>query len=61
MLNPLTYLSEVQQELQKVSWPTYEQTAKMTALVITISAVVALYLVGLDYMFNELVSFLISA
>ena len=50
MTNPvLTYILEVKNELTKVSWPTKEETIRLTALVVIVSAVVAIYLGVLDF------------
>jgi preprotein translocase subunit SecE len=51
--HPFRYLSEVKNELQKVSWPTREQTIQMTLLVIVASVVVGAYIGALDYLFAQ--------
>ncbi|MBT3412899.1 MAG: preprotein translocase subunit SecE [Candidatus Jacksonbacteria bacterium] len=48
-----TYLREAQQELKKVTWPTREDLIKNTIAVIVVSLIVAAFLGGLDYLFNE--------
>ena len=48
-----TYLREAQQELKKVTWPTREVLIKNTIAVIVGSLIVAAFLGGLDYLFNE--------
>lgn len=48
------YLREITTELQKVTWPTREQTIEKTVLVITISVIAGLYLGFLDYIFQQL-------
>ena len=47
-MNPINYIKEVRGELTHVSWPTQKQVAAFTALVIGISAVVALFLGVID-------------
>ncbi|MBT7008488.1 MAG: preprotein translocase subunit SecE [Candidatus Jacksonbacteria bacterium] len=47
------YLREAQQELKKVTWPTREDLIKNTVAVIIVSLLVAAFLGGLDYAFNE--------
>ncbi|MBT7008242.1 MAG: preprotein translocase subunit SecE, partial [Candidatus Jacksonbacteria bacterium] len=42
-----------QQELKKVTWPTREDLIKNTIAVIVVSLIVAAFLGGLDYLFNE--------
>jgi len=50
----------VRGELRKVEWPTREEGTKLTAAVIGLSAVVGIFLGGVDYIFQELFRFLIS-
>lgn len=59
-LHPLQYFGEVNQELRKVSWPTRQQTVRMTALVIGVSAAVGVYIAGLDFLFKEVMAVLIK-
>jgi preprotein translocase subunit SecE len=49
-----TYLSEVALEIKKVNWPTRQETVRYTLIVVGISVGVALYLGGLDYLYNIL-------
>lgn len=44
-----TFLKEVRIELRKVTWPTRKETIRYTLTVIIISAAVALFLGGADY------------
>jgi preprotein translocase subunit SecE len=60
MLKLTTYLQEVTTELKKVSWPTKQRTINMTLLVIAASLVVAIYIGGLDFVFQKLVSSIIT-
>jgi preprotein translocase subunit SecE len=46
------FLKEVRLELKKVTWPTRQETIRFTLLVIGVSAGVALFLGGLDYLFS---------
>ena len=55
-----TYLKNVRGELTHVVWPDRKQALLHTALIIVISAVVALYLAGVDYVFTGVVDRLIS-
>jgi len=43
-------------ELKKVTWPTRQETLRLTVLCIIVSAIVGLILGVLDYGFAELVS-----
>jgi len=47
-----TFLKEARVELKKVTWPTRQDTIRYTITVIIISAVVALFLGGLDFIFQ---------
>ena len=48
----ITFLQEARVELKKVTWSTRQDTIRYTATVIIISAVVALFLGGLDFIFQ---------
>lgn len=47
-----TFLKESRVELQKVTWPSRQDTVRYTLTVIVISAAMALFLGGLDYLFQ---------
>ena len=57
-MNPIgsliTYLKEVWVEMKPVNWPTREQTIRLTIMVVIMSAVVAVLLGGLDFVFRQL-------
>lgn len=55
-----TYLRNVRGELAYVVWPDRKQAIVHTLLIIVISAVVAVYLSGLDYVFTGVVNRLIT-
>lgn len=54
------YLSDTINELKLVRWPTTQTTLKLTGLVIGISALVAVYVGSLDYLYTHLLSFIIK-
>lgn len=56
----VNYLKEVQIELSKVTWPKRDQVIRLTLIVFAISAIVAGYIGGLDYIFTKLIGFIIS-
>ena len=60
MVSPVGYLKEVVRELKKVSWPSRKQTVNKTILVIVISILLAVYLGGLDFVFQKLTETLIK-
>lgn len=59
MKSLLTYLRNVRGELTHVVWPDRNQAILHTFLIILISAAVALYIAGLDYVFAGVVNRLI--
>jgi len=59
-LNPVSYIKEVTSELKKVTWPTKKQTIDMTILVVIISLVVAIYLTGVDFILNKIITAIIK-
>ena len=46
------FLKEARLELKKINWPTRQETIKYTLIVIGVSAAVALFLGGLDYILS---------
>ncbi len=58
--NPIQYLSEVREEVKKVSWPSREQTIQKTTLVIVVSIFVGAYIGVLDYIFTQVMSLLVK-
>lgn len=59
-MKPLLFLQEVREELDKVVWPTREQTIRYTILVIIVTVAVGLILGGLDYVLTLFTSFIIN-
>lgn len=60
MVNPVSFLKEVREELEKVAWPNREQTIRYTTLVIIVAVGVGLFLGGLDYILTGITAFLIK-
>jgi preprotein translocase subunit SecE len=54
------FIKEVNAELRHVSWPTRNQAAGYTILVIIISIIIAAYLGAFDWVFTKLINLLIS-
>lgn len=51
--NPvLKYFVEAFQELRKVTWPTRNQAIILTGVVLAFTAVMAVFIGGLDYLFT---------
>jgi len=56
----VNFFSEVIDQLKRVTWPDKKTAVSLTAVVILVSAVVALYLGGLDILFTRLIGLLIK-
>lgn len=54
MFNPITYVRESKLELDKVIWPTKNETIRLTVLVLGISMVVGAYVSGIDAIMTRL-------
>jgi len=60
MVTPVAFINEVIAELKKVTWPTREETIKLTVVVIVISIIVGAFIGGLDSLFVKVISFIIK-
>ncbi len=49
-----SFFGEVKTEMKKVDWPTRQETIKYTIVVVTATAIVALYLGALDALFFQI-------
>ncbi len=49
----ITFLKEVKAELEKVVWPTREQTIRYSFLVIVVAVATGLFLGGLDFLLTK--------
>lgn len=56
----IKYFSDTAAELKQVSWPTQHQAILYTILVIVISAIVALFVGAFDYVFSQVISFIVN-
>ena len=61
MPNIINFLKEVKEQLDKVVWPTKEQTIRYSILVILVAVIVGLFLGGLDYILTAFTDFLITS
>ena len=52
-VNPVAFLRETVSELRKSVWPSREETARLTVVVIVMSVVGGFFLGGLDRLFSE--------
>jgi len=60
MTNPIQFLKEAKNELQKVVWPTRRETLRITIAVIILSLAVAVVLGAADFGLTELFEFLLD-
>ena len=51
------FIDEAWSELKKVTWPTREQTRKLTVLVFVISFAVGIYITVFDAAFTQFIQF----
>ncbi len=58
-VNPIGFLQETYGELRKSVWPSREETARLTMVVIVLAIVAGFFLGGLDRVFSELFTRLI--
>ena len=52
-ISPFTFVQETISELRKSVWPSREETARLTVVVIALSVVAGFFLGGLDRFFSE--------
>jgi preprotein translocase subunit SecE len=50
------YVAESWSELKKVTWPTRIQVRNLTVLVFVISAIIGVFIAGVDYVFFQLIA-----
>ena len=55
----IKYLKDTAAEMKRVSWPSRNQALIYSALVISISVLVALFLSGFDYLFTKLLNLIV--
>ncbi|HEC23185.1 MAG TPA: preprotein translocase subunit SecE [Chloroflexi bacterium] len=55
----MRYFQETAEELRKVSWPTWEETVRLTVIVLGTTVVSAVFLGLLDLLFRELAALLV--
>lgn len=60
MKSALGFFSEVKSELSKVTWPKKNEVVRLTGIVILVSVIVGFYVGGLDYLFTNLLTKLLS-
>lgn len=56
----IDFFKEVKVELEKVVWPSKEQTIRLTLMVIMITMIVGFFIGGIDYILTELTKLILS-
>lgn len=51
----INFFKDAIQELKKITWPTKKETTNYTILVLAMTTGLALFLGGLDWLFNSIV------
>ena len=55
-----SYLGEIVAELQKVTWPSWEETKRSTLVVIVFTVLLSAYLAGMDWIWKIVTDFIIT-
>jgi preprotein translocase subunit SecE len=55
----IRYIKETRAELRKVSWPSREEAINLTAIVVAVTAAMALFLGVVDFLFSKLFGLII--
>ena len=50
------YIAESWSELKKVTWPTRIQVRNLTVLVFLISAIIGIFIAGVDFIFFQIIA-----
>ena len=56
----LRFISEAYRELQRVTWPTREETMRLTLMVIAVAAAVGAFLFAVDLVFARLMDVILG-
>ncbi|MBI3486086.1 preprotein translocase subunit SecE [Candidatus Daviesbacteria bacterium] len=59
-MKPLDFLRTVKVELDKVVWPTRDQTIKLTTIVILVTLIVGFFIGGIDLLLTKLTELLLN-
>jgi len=60
MKPPITFLKEVRAEMNNVSWPSKQETIRLTGVVIGVSLIVAIFIGILDFLFTNLMTLVLK-
>ncbi len=53
---PAKFLNDVNQEMSKVSWPTYEELKGSTIIVIVLSLILSIYIFASDWILTRILN-----
>ena len=56
----LRFISESYQELKRVTWPTREETMRLTLMVIAVAAAIGAFLSAVDLLFAKLIDVILG-
>lgn len=60
MQNPLAFLKETRDELNKVTWPTQQEVVRLTVVVVLVSLLVGVFIGSVDFVLTKLTEDLIK-
>ncbi len=58
--SPGQFINQVKDEARKIVWPTGRETMQTTIMVIIMTTILSLFFLGVDTVFNAIVSWLTS-
>tara|TARA_B100000678_G_scaffold290289_1_gene302860 strand:+ start:1170 stop:1379 length:210 start_codon:yes stop_codon:yes gene_type:complete len=58
--SPVEFMRQVRAETAKVVWPTRRETVMTAVMVVIMTTVLGLFFLGVDSVFDQIVSFLLS-
>lgn len=57
-MNLLKFSRDVRSEVNRITWPTWGDTRRLSIMVCLLAAIVALYLTGVDLLIGHLLAFI---
>jgi len=57
---PLRFLGESYQELKRVTWPTFDETLRLTLMVLLVAGIIGAFLFFVDLGFNRVMQVLLG-
>jgi preprotein translocase subunit SecE len=58
--SPAEFINQVRTEARKIVWPTSRETVQTTIMVLIMTTILSLFFLGVDTVFNAIVSWLTS-